>query len=81
MIEIEGRSYVRTTFYDNGAGIPVDIMDRICDPFFSTKPRDEGTGLGLSISYGIIEDHGGKLRFDSAEGEYTKVMVDLPVRL
>jgi len=80
MIQIEGRRYVRTTFYDQGTGIPADVLDKICNPFFSTKPPGEGTGLGLSISHGIIRDHEGRLRFESVEGEYTKVTVDLPVR-
>ncbi|MBL7204902.1 MAG: PAS domain S-box protein [Desulfobacteraceae bacterium] len=79
MIGIEGHKVVRMKFYDRGTGIPQDILDKICDPFFSTKPRGEGTGLGLSISYGIIREHGGRLWFDSIEGESTKVMVDLPV--
>jgi signal transduction histidine kinase len=80
MIEMEGRRYIRTTFYDHGTGIPADVLDKICNPFFSTKPPGEGTGLGLSISHGIIRDHEGKLWFESVEGEYTKVTVDLPVR-
>lgn len=79
VIEIEGRKYVRTTFYDQGTGIPKRILDKICNPFFSTKPKGEGTGLGLSISHGIIKNHRGRLWFDSREGEHTKVMVDLPV--
>jgi PAS domain S-box-containing protein len=78
-IEIEGRSYVRTTFYDGGIGIPESILDRIIDPFFSTKPIGEGTGLGLSTSHGIVQNHGGRIWFESVEGEYTKVMIDLPV--
>ena len=77
-VKIDGREYVRTTFYDSGAGIPENILDKISNPFFSTKPHGDGTGLGLSISYGIIKNHKGKLRFESVEGEYTKVMVDLP---
>ena len=77
-IEIEGKTHIRTTFYDGGIGIPGQIFDRISDPFFSTKPKDIGTGLGLSISHGIIQNHGGRLWFESVEGEYTKVMVDLP---
>ncbi len=77
--EIEGRKYVRTTFCDYGTGIPVDILDKIHNPFFSTKPKGEGTGLGLSISHGIIKNHGGRLWFESVEGEYTKAVVDLPV--
>ncbi|CCK79350.1 sensor histidine kinase [Desulfobacula toluolica] len=75
----EEKKYVRLIFYDRGLGIPRDFLDKVTDPFFSTKPRGEGTGLGLSISHGIIEAHGGKLLFESKEGEYTKVMVDLPI--
>ncbi|MCP4688849.1 MAG: hypothetical protein GY859_12415 [Desulfobacterales bacterium] len=51
---------------------------KIINPFFSTKPPGRGTGLGLSISRGIIEAHGGKLRFETEEGEYTRAIVDLP---
>ena len=78
-VELEGRKHVRTTIIDRGIGIPIQILDRLCDPFFSTKPKNEGTGLGLSISHGIIKKHGGRLLVESVEGEYTKVMVDLPV--
>ena len=78
-VELEGRKHVRTTIFDRGIGIPIQILDRLCDPFFSTKPKNEGTGLGLSISHGIIKKHGGRLLVESVEGEYTKVMVDLPV--
>ena len=69
---------VSLTFYDHGIGIPADMTSRVCDPFFSTKPPGEGTGLGLSISYTIIKDHGGSLLIDSREGDYTKVIVELP---
>jgi signal transduction histidine kinase len=84
-IEIKGElvdnytRYVRLTFFDNGTGIPDDIINKICDPFFSSKPQGEGTGLGLSISHSIIKDHGGRLKFDSVEGAYTNVIIDLPV--
>jgi PAS domain S-box-containing protein len=71
--------HVRITFYDHGAGIPAGILDKIMDPFFTTK-NGEGTGLGLSISHGIIRDHGGCIRIDSVEGKYTKVVMDLPVQ-
>lgn len=77
---VEGRPFIRVAFYDNGEGIPASITDRILNPFFSTKPANDGTGLGLSISHSIINDHGGKLFVESVEGEYTKVMVDLPLR-
>lgn len=77
VVEREGVSLVRTIFYDSGVGIPSDIIKRICDPFFSTKPTNEGTGLGLSISHGIVKEHGGRLYFQSSEGEYTKVIIEL----
>ena len=80
LIDSNTHHYVRLNFFDNGTGIPADIMDRICDPFFSSKPSGEGTGLGLSISQSIIKDHGGKLNFDSIEGAYTNVIIDLPVQ-
>ncbi len=85
-IEIKGElvdtgddQYVRLTFFDNGIGIPEDIINRICDPFFSSKPLGEGTGLGLSISHSIIKDHGGRLNFDSVKNSYTIVIIDLPI--
>ncbi len=67
------------TFFDRGTGIPSDILDRVLNPFFSTKPSGEGTGLGLSISHGIVKDHGGRLLVESVEGEFTKVSILLPV--
>ncbi|WP_170923729.1 PAS domain-containing sensor histidine kinase [Desulfocicer vacuolatum] len=70
---------VRTVFMDRGIGIPEKIMDKLCNPFFSTKPPGHGTGLGLSISYGIIEEHRGELNIESVEGEWTKVSIDLPI--
>lgn len=79
LIVIEEKNHVRLIFYDRGLGIPEKFVDRLADPFFSTKPQGEGTGLGLSISHGIIKNHGGQLWFESKEGEYTKVMVDLPI--
>jgi len=69
---------VRIEFLDKGSGIPQVELSKICDPFYSTKPKGKGTGLGLSISYKIIQDHHGRMFFDSKEGEYTKVTVDLP---
>jgi len=66
------------TFLDYGTGIPSSIIDKIYNPFFSTKPSGIGTGLGLAISHGLITDHGGKLIFKSSYGEYTKVTILLP---
>lgn len=74
------RPHLQVIFHDRGTGIHPDIMDKIMNPFFSTKPGGIGTGLGLSISHGIISDHGGRLVIDSVEGKFTKVTVELPVR-
>lgn len=78
-LDLDGRELVRIKFYDQGIGIPSSILDQICNPFFSTKQKDIGTGLGLSISHGIIMNHEGRLQFESIEGKYTKVIVDLPM--
>lgn len=78
-ISIGNCLYVKILFYDHGVGIPEDIMNKIMTPFFTTKPVGKGTGLGLSISHGIISEHRGKLVVESAEGEFTKVAVILPV--
>ena len=80
-VDANGKQYVRVIFFDQGTGISGDILGKICGPFFSNKPLGEGTGLGLSISQAIIKDHGGNLYFDSVEGEYTSVIIDLPVAL
>lgn len=77
--EVDGKKIVRTRIRDTGRGIPQGMLDRICDPFFTTKPAGQGTGLGLSISHGIIKDHCGTMRFDSVLREFTEVTVDLPV--
>jgi two-component system NtrC family sensor kinase len=70
---------VQITFRDNGVGIPPEIIDRIFDPFFSTKKTGEGTGLGLSVSYGIIKDHGGDIQVESVPGQWTRFTIELPV--
>ncbi len=80
-VESNGKTYVRMIFFDHGTGISYEILDRICDPFFSKKPPGEGTGLGLSISQAIIKDHGGELYFDSVKGEYAKVIIELPAAI
>jgi PAS domain S-box-containing protein len=77
-ISIDNSPYIRTVFHDYGTGIPVRIVDKIMNPFFSTKAGNAGTGLGLSISHGIVSNHNGKLVFESNEGEFTKVLIDLP---
>jgi len=65
---------------DTGKGISAKDLKHVFDPFFTTKEVGEGTGLGLSISYKIIEDHGGKLEVESAEGQGTVFTVWLPLK-
>jgi len=62
---------------DNGNGIPQNIVDKIFQPFFTTKPTGQGTGLGLSLSYDIIKAHGGEIRVESKEGEGTAFVMQL----
>nr|WP_286177615.1 ATP-binding protein [Rhodopirellula sp. JC639] len=71
--------YVVISVSDTGTGIPVDIRDRIFEPFFSTKPRGQGTGLGLSTSIGIVKSHHGAIGLQSTVGKGTTVSVILPI--
>ena len=64
---------------DNGMGIPQNSLNKIFQPFFTTKPTGEGTGLGLSLSYDIItKAHGGELKVNTKEGEYAEFVIELP---
>ena len=72
------RDKVLITVRDNGDGIPQKVLDKIFQPFFTTKPAGHGTGLGLSLSYDIIKTHGGKLRVDTKENEYAAFIIELP---
>ena len=64
---------------DNGNGIPDKIKGKIFQPFFTTKPTGQGTGLGLSLSYDIIIAHGGEIKVDTREGEFTEFVIQLPI--
>ncbi|MGC4116509.1 MAG: ATP-binding protein [Myxococcales bacterium] len=63
---------------DDGVGMPKDVVARVCDPFFTTKPEGEGTGLGMAITQGIVRAHGGDLTLESEVGVGTKVTLWLP---
>jgi two-component system NtrC family sensor kinase len=63
---------------DNGLGIPQKVLDKIYQPFFTTKPSGQGTGLGLSLSYEIIKAHGGELRVETKEGEFAEFIISIP---
>jgi two-component system NtrC family sensor kinase len=73
-----GRNTVEISIADSGPGIPPAIVDKIFDPFFSTKQSGEGTGLGLSVSYGIVTDHGGTIEVGTTADDMTEFIVRLP---
>jgi PAS domain S-box-containing protein len=75
----ERKGYIRTTFTDNGPGIPAKNLEKIFDPFFSTKGEKGGTGLGLSVCHGIISEHGGRIYARSKPGEGATFFIELPV--
>ena len=75
----EGRGEVKISVKDNGPGIPQKILNKIFQPFFTTKPTGQGTGLGLSLSYDIVKAHGGELKVETKEGEGSEFIIQLPV--
>ena len=64
---------------DNGNGMPADVIEKIFNPFFTTKPTDQGTGLGLAISSDIVREHGGFIQVNSEPGEFTQMLIELPL--
>jgi len=74
-----GLSYLRLTVSDTGEGIPPDILDRVFDPYFTTKKPGEGTGLGLALVHGIVKRYGGDIKIDTEPGKGTTVTVKIPL--
>lgn len=72
-------STIRIRIKDNGLGIPEKFMQKIYQPFFTTKPTGEGTGLGLSLGYEIVKAHKGEMHVSSREGEFAEFSVELPI--
>jgi two-component system NtrC family sensor kinase len=64
---------------DNGNGIPQKIVDKIFQPFFTTKPTGQGTGLGLSLAYDIIKAHGGEIKVETKDGKGAVFIIQLPL--
>ena len=64
---------------NNGTGIPKNVLDKVFQPFFATKPTGQGTGLGLSLSYDIIKAHVGELKAETKECESAEFIVSLPL--
>jgi signal transduction histidine kinase len=73
----DGRVEIRAE--DNANGIPQKILDKIFQPFFTTKPTGQGTGLGLSLAYDIVKALGGEIKVNTREGEFTEFVVRLPI--
>jgi two-component system NtrC family sensor kinase len=73
--------FVRVTFTDDGCGIPEEDLDRVFEPFFSTKANRGGTGLGLSITSGLVQELGGRISVQSKVGEGTSFVVLLPFKI
>jgi two-component system, NtrC family, sensor kinase len=70
---------IQITIRDNGNGIPEKVLEKIYQPFFTTKPAGQGTGLGLSLSYDIItKEHGGTIKAETKESEYSAFIIELP---
>jgi signal transduction histidine kinase len=65
---------------DNGNGMPQKILDKIFQPFFTSKPTGQGTGLGLSLAYDIVKAHGGEIKVETREGEGSEFIIQLPTK-
>jgi signal transduction histidine kinase len=76
--DMEDRKWIRIMVRDFGNGIPIEIQEKIFEPFFSTKPKEIGTGLGLAISFGIVKDHHGKFKLETVQDQYSCFIVELP---
>jgi signal transduction histidine kinase len=74
-----GNLGVKISVQDNGNGIPDSTIEKIFQPFFTTKPAGSGTGLGLSLSYDIVKVHGGELKVETQEGQGTEFSIQLPI--
>ncbi len=79
IINPSGSNVVTISVADNGNGIPQKVLDKIFQPFFTTKPTGQGTGLGLSLSYDIVKAHGGELKVETKEGEGSEFVIILPI--
>lgn len=77
--DVAADGMVRLVVQDYGTGMSDELVEKVVNPFFTTKPAGEGTGLGLAITHGIVTDHGGRIEFESHEKEYTRVIIFLPV--
>jgi PAS domain S-box-containing protein len=80
LVRMEETDFCRLVVRDQGVGMSPELLSKINQPFFTTKPSGQGTGLGMSICHEIVTQHQGHISIDSAEGEFTEVTIDLPVQ-
>ena len=76
---VRSNDHIEVRIRDNGTGMPPEVIEKIFNPFFTTKPTNQGTGLGLSISSDIIRRHGGHIQVESEPGSFTEMVITLPV--
>ena len=76
--ELKSGRYARISIHDTGIGMTAKTVERICEPFFTTKGSRQGTGLGLSVAHGIVQSHGGSISVQSSSGEGSRSDVFLP---
>ena len=76
--DLPAGDYIDISVSDNGPGMSAEVISRIFEPYFTTKPVSEGSGLGLAVVHGIVESHGGAIEVKSAVGEGTRIVVRLP---
>ncbi len=74
-----GEDHAEIGIRDNGNGIPEDVIDKIFNAFFTTKPTGQGTGLGLAMCHDIVRSHGGSIRVETEPGEFTLMTIELPL--
>lgn len=77
-VDLASGKCIRLVVKDEGTGIPQGILEKVFEPFFTSKPAGKGSGLGLSISYGIIKNHNGILRVNSILNRYTEMIIEIP---
>ena len=74
-----GEENIEVRIRDNGSGMPPHVVEKIFNPFFTTKPTGEGTGLGLAMSSDIVREHGGTINVETEPGEFTEMIIELPL--
>jgi len=74
-----GEENIEIRIRDNGSGMPPHVVEKIFNPFFTTKPTGEGTGLGLAMSSDIVREHGGSIQVETESGEFTEMIIELPL--